>query len=597
VVDRGGIWVRKSFYPWWFRLKNIMIGFVLSLLINPVGMNFQLVAAQEPAPQSTVYYVAPTGNDSGPGTISQPWQTIQKAAQTMVVGDTVYIRSGTYREQVVPKNSGSPAGYITYAAYPGETPILDGSGISLRDSLVGLFEISEKSYLRVSGLRVVNVLAYPNNGGIIVKRSSHIILEKNQTYNTISSGIGVWHSLYITIDSNRVEYANISPSQECMTIASTGAFQVSNNEVFDCNDEGINVKEGSTDGKVFRNHVHNVASSGIYIDSYDNYTHDIQVYQNLVHDISDDNGIALSSEKGGLLENVYVYNNIIYNNRYIGILLSSAGSGNSLGQHPVKNVWITNNTIYNNGWTKYGGGIKVDNPFAQQVVIRNNIVSDNLSFQIVVDQLVPPQNVTIDHNLIDGYRGYDGEIYGSAAVVGDPLFTNPSATDFHLQPGSPAIDKGSSSGTPEDDFAGNPRPQGLGFDIGAYEAPFFRKIVTPTAASITETITYTISIIGNGNPISVTDYLPSQLTYLASTLTCPGSVSYEVDIRLVRYAGTPTIGQECNLEIVVRVDTDRRMAVINSATIDNGQLPVKNVSATAIFNGTRLYLPCIYRSS
>ena len=38
----------------------------------------------------TGYFVATTGNDANPGTQSQPWRTIGKAAQTAKAGDTVY---------------------------------------------------------------------------------------------------------------------------------------------------------------------------------------------------------------------------------------------------------------------------------------------------------------------------------------------------------------------------------------------------------------------------------------------------------------------------------------------------------------------------
>jgi hypothetical protein len=41
--------------------------------------------------------------------------------------------------------------------------------------------------------------------------------------------------------------------------------------------------------------------------------------------------------------------------------------------------------------------------------------------------------------------------------------------DYHLQPGSPAIDAGTSEGAPADDIEGNRRPRGGGFDIGMYE--------------------------------------------------------------------------------------------------------------------------------
>jgi len=51
-----------------------------------------------------IYYVAKNGSDSNPGSESQPWLTIQKAADTMVAGDTVYVKAGTYTEQVTPQN-------------------------------------------------------------------------------------------------------------------------------------------------------------------------------------------------------------------------------------------------------------------------------------------------------------------------------------------------------------------------------------------------------------------------------------------------------------------------------------------------------------
>ena len=50
----------------------------------------------------------------------------------------------------------------------------------------------------------------------------------------------------------------------------------------------------------------------------------------------------------------------------------------------------------------------------------------------------------------------------------DPQLTSPTS-DFTLQTTSPAIDAGSSVGAPSTDFAGNARPQGSGYDIGAYE--------------------------------------------------------------------------------------------------------------------------------
>ena len=48
-------------------------------------------------------------------------------------------------------------------------------------------------------------------------------------------------------------------------------------------------------------------------------------------------------------------------------------------------------------------------------------------------------------------------------------YTGDRYGDYHLQPGSPAIDRGSTAGAPTKDYDGVARPQGAGIDIGAFE--------------------------------------------------------------------------------------------------------------------------------
>jgi hypothetical protein len=420
--------------------------------------------------QGRTYYVAPTGSDTYPGTEVWPWRTIRKAADTLVAGDTIYIKAGTYPERVAPQNSGSAGSYITYAAYPGDTVTIDGSGVTLPDDLAGLFHISNRGYIVVSGLGVTNAGPHNDNAGILILGSSNIVVESNHTYNTNSSGIGVWGSNNVTVDSNRIEEAGGGGWQECISIAGTDTFQVRNNEVLNCHKEGICAKDGSSNGQIYRNHIHDTQRVGIYVDAWDKHTHDISVFRNVVHDVSESDGFAVASETGGLLQNVYIYNNVAYHNRYIGFSVSTNGDGG-----PMDGIAIMNNTAYDNGWPDWGGGIAVDNPNAQNVVVRNNIVSQNLYFQVVVAPDVPAQNYTVDHNLVDGYRGTEGEVYGDDVVEGDPLFVNPSKADFHLRQGSPAIDAGSPIGAPSADFDGYPRPRDgdhdgrADYDIGAYE--------------------------------------------------------------------------------------------------------------------------------
>src|ERR1022692_2931904 len=79
--------------------------------------------------EAAEYYVSPAGSDTAPGTLSQPFQTIQAAATLAAPGDTVYIRAGVYRETVTPRNSGTQNAPITYMPYNGESVTVSGADV------------------------------------------------------------------------------------------------------------------------------------------------------------------------------------------------------------------------------------------------------------------------------------------------------------------------------------------------------------------------------------------------------------------------------------------------------------------------------------
>ena len=59
-------------------------------------------------------------------------------------------------------------------------------------------------------------------------------------------------------------------------------------------------------------------------------------------------------------------------------------------------------------------------------------------------------------------------IYSNNLDNETPSFVDPANNDYHLNPDSPCIDAGMDAGV-YDDFDGDTRPQGIGFDIGADE--------------------------------------------------------------------------------------------------------------------------------
>lgn len=94
--------------------------------------------APEPPPPPAVadYWVAPSGDDSSPGTLEQPFRTIQRAANAVVAGDTVVVRDGTYTDTttdtcgyptvVCLHRGGTAAAHVTFRAEHRWGAIVDG---------------------------------------------------------------------------------------------------------------------------------------------------------------------------------------------------------------------------------------------------------------------------------------------------------------------------------------------------------------------------------------------------------------------------------------------------------------------------------------
>ena len=292
---------------------------------------------QEPNASYSEYYVsAQNGDDSNSGlSPTEAWRTIQQAADTLEAGDTVYIMAGTYNEVVWPQNSGRVDNYITYAAYGSDDVVIDGTRIQGEWTL---FVILYRSYIRISGLRV----QHSEGAGIWIQHSDNIVIEDNHTYDTYNSGIFVKDSSDISLNNNKIQLACNGGWGEAITIHGTSNFIVSNNEVFQSGDtsnggEGIDATH-SSNGEIYNNLVHDLDRVGIYIDSY-GYNHDIDVYNNTVERCSI--GIAVSSESGEPVENIYIYQNIVKECTWMGIVISNWHS-NGLR----KNIQITNNEVY-----------------------------------------------------------------------------------------------------------------------------------------------------------------------------------------------------------------------------------------------------------
>jgi hypothetical protein len=83
--------------------------------------------AQRPMDKGTGYFVsAKDGQDESPGSQQKPWRTVNHALKQLKPGDTLYLRGGTYRENIYCAIAGKKDAPITIRAFPGERVIIDG---------------------------------------------------------------------------------------------------------------------------------------------------------------------------------------------------------------------------------------------------------------------------------------------------------------------------------------------------------------------------------------------------------------------------------------------------------------------------------------
>ena len=168
---------------------------------------------------------------------------------------------------------------------------------------------------------------------------------------------------------------------------------------------------------------------------------------------------------------------IFYNGTAAGSLTNVTISGNSSsnggGIYNQKTLTLANVTISNNSASLQGGGIRRS---AGTITLKNTIVANSTS------------GGNCSGTITSAGYNIDSANTCAFAGTGDKINTNPNLgaladnggpTQTHALPaGSPAIDAGTATGAPATDQRGAVRPQGTGYDIGAYE------YATPTAVKL-----------------------------------------------------------------------------------------------------------------
>jgi hypothetical protein len=212
----------------------------------------------------STFYVSKSGNDSNPGTISQPWLTIQHAANTVTAGATVYVFGGVYNEAVNFPSSGTFTAPITFKNYPGQNPIIDGTSLtcctsnppSSGNGTEGLITIVNQSYITIQGFEIRNFTTdsprYVPTGVWITGSGTGVQIQNNLVHNITTTsekngnafGISVYGTSKIPItklliNGNEVYDLRTGESESVNVDGNVTHFAITNNLIHDNDNIGI----------------------------------------------------------------------------------------------------------------------------------------------------------------------------------------------------------------------------------------------------------------------------------------------------------------------------------------------------------------------
>jgi hypothetical protein len=357
---------------------------------------------------AATYYVAPSGSDSNNGSSASPFKTLQKAADAVSPGDTVIIRNGTYTggsNAVVDIHRSGTAGQ--WITFKGEN--LWGAIIDGRNFTThhGLNIESGVGYVRIEGLQIQKTI----EGGISANENTHDLYY----YRNLLHDIG---RICTDTSGGQVGFRDKSTSVR-ITYDSNVMHTIGRLHPAD----GCSYSTGN-----YKNHDH-----GVYLHG----------------------------------KSIKIINNVFYNFRSGWPIQSSQGASD----------WVIANNTF-----------AFANPNrAGQIVLwegnTNFVIANNVFFQpdraaIFLDPCGGKSNITVRNNISTGDMLYDddsgrntcsGITLTNNKILTDPRLVDPGKLNFRLTSASPAVNQADASVSPSIDQEGAARPQGGGYDSGAFE--------------------------------------------------------------------------------------------------------------------------------
>jgi hypothetical protein len=425
---------------------------------------------------STLYVDARKGNNGNDGTALAPWQTVQKAADCAQPGDTVLVAEGDYSERIHVTRSGAPDRPVTFEA----------SGRAVTQG----FTITA-DYIRVVGFEITNHITLPRESYGVYLHGQHDEILNNYLHDLYHDGImlagegdpnspRLAHNL---IKGNRIYRANNSGIHvegrenliEDNDVSHTSQYPPGGPAWDGADADGMRFL-GT--GHIFRgNRIHDITFADLgnldpHIDCWQSWgpATDITFEQNLCD-------LDPSGGRGGqasMVDNsTATVSHLLYRNN-IFMDCGPLNIHNKTADESLTFVQVLNNTFYH-----------IATSAIELTGVRYATVENNAFYDVGSHRQSYLGHVGASAGSQEGWVvGYnfqsmsDGQPPGKAGSQApyphdlwgiDPKFVDAAGKDLRPTANSPLVGSGAELQEVKTDFTGAPRPQGAGYDIGAYE--------------------------------------------------------------------------------------------------------------------------------
>lgn len=404
-------------------------------------------------PPAGTHFVAPNGDDSGPGAEERPWRSLQVAVSRLVAGNVLVVEDGTWSGPLTLAARGTADQPIMIRARTRGRGIIDGGGgaRAVRDGGEGL------AHVVLEGLRVTNAeRGFDLSGEVTGLTVRNCDIDRCGVAFLCDRG-----------SSLRLEGLSVSDCPDGIGLGVKGSSGIDGVEIADCSVVYDSDEEGdaNTDGFRIEGLCTGVHLSGCEAAGFDDSGFDIKpaeaVLEGCLAHHNWDNGFKLWGRGARLI------NCIARDNDDTGVTFAGAAA--------MYHCTVTGNRR---------GAFRPGGDDITQITVRNSIIDGLIR---VYSEESGTGVFASDHNLFytapgellwktmdDEERRYlleeaaEGVIpLGEHSLFVPPMFADPAGGDLRLAPGSPAIDAGAALDFVTVDFAGADRDERP--DIGAYE--------------------------------------------------------------------------------------------------------------------------------